>query len=62
MENAANNAVGAGFGLVFLLLSLVVYLFACYLMKRICEKAGGEPGILIWIPILQIIPMLKAVV
>lgn len=60
MEDAATGAIGAGFGLVFLLFALVVYFFVCYILKRICEKAGGEPGILIWIPILQMIPMLQA--
>jgi hypothetical protein len=55
-----SNAAGAGFGLIFLLIWLVLYLFGCYIMKRICEKVGTEPGILIWIPILQLIPILKA--
>jgi len=55
-----NSAAGAGFGLVFFVIMLVIYIFGCYVMKRICEKAGGQPGILIWIPILQIIPILKA--
>jgi hypothetical protein len=59
-EDAGGAAVGAGFGLGFLLIVVVAYLFACYLLKRICERAGGEPGILIWIPILQFIPLLQA--
>lgn len=45
--------------LVALGVALVVYLFFCYCFKRICEKTGNEPGILVWIPILQIIPMLQ---
>ena len=68
----ANNLVLAqlsegdilGLGMIGVLLLVVVaialYLFGCYLMKRICENAGSEPGILIWIPILNIIPMLAA--
>ena len=31
----------------------------CYCCKRICEKAGHEPGILIWIPIANMIPLLE---
>lgn len=46
--------------LISLVVSIGIYFFFCYVMKRICEKAGSEPGILIWIPILQIFPMLKA--
>ncbi|MGA7615587.1 MAG: DUF5684 domain-containing protein [Thermoanaerobaculia bacterium] len=40
--------------------SLVFYLFFCYCYKRICEKAGVEPGWMIWVPILQLIPMFQA--
>jgi len=39
---------------------LLSYLFHCYCHKLICEKAGKEPGVLIWLPILQIIPIFKA--
>ena len=60
MENTASSGFGLIFTLVLFLFFLVVYLFCCYLMKRICEKAKGEPGVLIWIPILQAIPLLKA--
>lgn len=45
--------------LVALGVALVVYLFFCYCFKRICEKAGHQPGVLIWIPILQMIPLLQ---
>lgn len=39
---------------------LLLYLFGCYCGKLICEKAGKEPGPLIWIPVLQNLPMLRA--
>ena len=39
---------------------LVVWLLGCYCLKRICEKCGAEPGILIWIPIFNLFPMLQA--
>jgi hypothetical protein len=46
--------------LVVLGILLLVWLLVCYCLKRICLKCGSEPGILIWIPILNIIPMLNA--
>lgn len=36
------------------------YLFWCYCSKLICEKAGHAPGFLIWIPVLQMLPLLRA--
>ena len=39
---------------------LAVYLFLCFCLKRICVKAGVNPGVLIWLPILQLIPLLQA--
>ena len=46
--------------LLSLLVSLAVYIFMCYCFKLICEKAGTDPGLLIWIPVLQFFPLLKA--
>jgi hypothetical protein len=45
---------------VFAGLVLGMYLFGCYCSKLICEKAGAEPGWAIWIPLLQMFPMLRA--
>lgn len=39
---------------------LLLYLFGCYCLKLICLKAGHGPGVLIWLPILQLIPMFRA--
>jgi hypothetical protein len=36
------------------------YLFFCYCSKLICQKAGSRPGGLIWVPVLQLVPMLRA--
>jgi hypothetical protein len=36
------------------------YLFICYCWMLICQKAGVKPGVLVWIPVLQWIPMFKA--
>ena len=41
-------------------LLLGVYLFFCYCLKLICVKTGNEPGPMVWLPILQMFPMLRA--
>jgi hypothetical protein len=41
-------------------LAALLYLFTCYCLKRICQNAGTPPGILIWLPVLQMIPLLRA--
>ena len=46
--------------LFILTIALAVYLFGCYCAKRICEKTGHEPGVLIWIPIVNLVPLLTA--
>ena len=47
---------------VFLLLGigLLLYLFHCYCCMLICRKAGSLPGILVWLPVLQLFPLLRA--
>jgi hypothetical protein len=37
-----------------------LYLFHSYCCFLICKKIGLEPGKLVWLPLLQIIPLLKA--
>jgi len=63
MESTSNDAIGAGASALVFLIALVIglalYLFICYCCKRICEKCGKDPGILIWIPIAQLVPMLQ---
>ena len=63
MDNSGNDALAAGVGIAVILGALVVgllfYLFYCFCSKRICEKCGITPGILIWIPIAQYIPLLQ---
>ena len=39
---------------------LIFFLLYCYLCKLICLKAGHPPGFLIWLPLLQVIPLLRA--
>jgi len=38
----------------------LVYLFMCFCFQSICKKAGMEPGLVVWLPILQMFPLLKA--
>jgi len=39
---------------------LLLYLLFCYCSMLICKKAGCDPGVLVWIPGLQVFPLLKA--
>jgi len=39
---------------------LLSYAFFCYCSMLICKKAGTEPGVLVWIPILQMVPLVRA--
>lgn len=66
-SGSASNArqAGALFGSLFALLfvlafAVAAHFFMSYCMKRICEKCGHEPGILIWIPIANLLPQLTA--
>jgi uncharacterized membrane protein YhaH (DUF805 family) len=63
MNHSANDAAVAGLGLAMILVLLIIglafYLFYCFCAKRICEKCGVNPGILIWIPIVNFIPLLQ---
>jgi hypothetical protein len=38
----------------------VIYLVLCYCWMLICKKAGSQPGLLIWLPLLQVFPILRA--
>ena len=62
--STTQKAAAAGLSIAVLIavitFSLVVYVFCCFCFKRICEKAGHEPGILIWIPIANLVPLLTA--
>jgi len=63
MESTSNDAFASGASVLVILFTLAIglalYLFMCYCCKRICEKCGKDPGILIWIPIAQLVPMLQ---
>lgn len=38
----------------------VIYLFFCYCCLLICRKTHTSPGFLIWVPVLQLLPLLRA--
>jgi hypothetical protein len=59
-QDAAGAFIGAGIILIFILFGLAAYLFFCFCNKRICENCGVRPGLLIWIPILNVIPLFWA--
>jgi len=39
---------------------LLLYLFFCHCASRICQKTGQKPGLLVWLPLLQMIPLYRA--
>ncbi|MCX8091091.1 MAG: DUF5684 domain-containing protein [Verrucomicrobiae bacterium] len=39
---------------------LGVHLFFSYCFKLICQKAGHPPGALIWLPMVQVLPLFRA--
>ena len=45
---------------IVLLLYLSVYLFYSYCCMLICRKTGSAPGVLVWLPLLKLLPMLRA--
>ena len=47
-------AIGSAAGL------LIAYLFFCHCCKLICQKTGKNPGPLVWLPLLKLLPLLQA--
>lgn len=50
---------GDGIGFFGLLFGIALFVFFSYCLKAICEKANHDPDILIWIPLVQLIPMAR---
>ncbi len=46
--------------LPLLLFTCVFYLIYCYCAMLICQKTGNPGGVLVFVPILQLIPLLRA--
>jgi hypothetical protein len=49
----------ASLGIILILL-VGLYLYSSFLFWLICVKVGGEPGIAVWLPVVQILPLLRA--
>lgn len=45
---------------IALVAALLIHLFFSFCLKLIVQKTGNEPGIMVWLPILQVLPMLRA--
>ena len=39
---------------------VLAYLLYCLCLRNICVNAGSSPGFLIWLPVLQMFPLLRA--
>jgi hypothetical protein len=39
---------------------LLFHLFFSFCLRLLCQKAGTEPGFMVWLPILQAVPMFRA--
>jgi hypothetical protein len=46
-----------GIGIIGMLIALGLFVFFSFCLKLICEKAQVDPGVMIWIPFVQMIPM-----
>jgi hypothetical protein len=40
--------------------AVAAYLLFCYCGMLVCQKTGHKPGILLWLPLVQLVPLLKA--
>lgn len=41
-------------------LLLLAYAFLCFCCALLCQKTGIKPGVLVWLPFLQVVPLLRA--
>ena len=61
-KNGMPNLASMNPRLIYAALGIVlfVHLFFSYCSRLICLKTGNEPGVLIWLPVLQLIPLFRA--
>ena len=52
--------LGRNFTLVLVGSVVLLYMLICYCGFLICEKTGNRAGVLVWIPVIQLIPLLRA--
>jgi hypothetical protein len=53
--------MGAIIGLFGFVFFVALYIGLCFCLKKICLRCGKDPGVLIWIPIVQLLPMIEMV-
>lgn len=62
-NNSGQELMAAGLVFFIIAVGLVVflflYLFYSYCYKKICGKAGKDPGAIIWIPFVRYIPLFE---
>lgn len=54
------EGIAPAFIIGFSAVSFFFYIFFCFCCSQICKKAGTEPSVLIWIPLLQMFPLFRA--
>ncbi len=54
------SSIGLTSLIVMLILAVGLYLYCSFLFWLICVKVGAEPGISVWLPVVQVIPLLRA--
>ena len=57
---SATNLMSSKLIFVVLSIALLFYLFHCYCCMLICQKTGNPPGVWVWVPVLQLFPLLRA--
>jgi hypothetical protein len=57
---SAMNLLSSKAVFVVLGIALLIYLLHCYCCILICRKTGNPPGVLVWLPVLQLFPLLRA--
>jgi hypothetical protein len=40
--------------------ALLIYFFFCYCCAQICQKAGAQSALLVWLPVVKVIALLRA--
>jgi hypothetical protein len=60
LANLHPAAVPKGLLLSLVAILLALYFFSGFCCKRLVEKTGNEPGILVWFPVLRLFPLVRA--
>ena len=60
LRNLAAAKINSEVIMMILVVGFLVYLFHCNCWSLICSKSGSPGGLLVWVPGLQIFPILRA--